>query len=39
MAWWLIAVRPTRLPCWTRVWTMWAPVKVLPVPGGPWIGT
>ena len=38
MAWWLMAVTPTRLPWLTRVWMTWAPVKVFPVPGGPWTG-
>ena len=37
MAWWLMAVMPTRRPAQTRPWTRWAPQYVLPVPGGPWI--
>ncbi len=37
MAWWLMAVMPTRRPAQMRLWTMWAPQYVLPVPGGPWI--
>ena len=39
MAWWLIAVMPTRLPAFTSASARWAPIQVLPVPGGPWIGT
>ena len=37
MAWWLMAVMPTRRPARTSVWTRWAPQYVLPVPGGPWM--
>ena len=35
MALWLMAVMPTRRPAVIRLWTMWAPRKVFPVPGGP----
>ena len=35
---WLLAVMPTRLPATIRSTMAWADVKVLPVPGGPWIG-
>ena len=35
---WLLAVMPTRLPATIRSTMAAADVKVLPVPGGPWIG-
>ena len=39
MAWWLKAVIPTRRPAPISDRTRWAPRKVLPVPGGPWMAT
>ena len=39
MASWLMAMMPTRLPLLISSWTMWAPRKVFPVPGGPWMAT
>ena len=36
---WDCAVTPTRFPCRTRSRIIRAPAYVLPVPGGPWIGS
>ena len=38
MTLWLLAVMPTVLPWRTSSQIICAPVKVLPAPGGPWIG-
>ena len=39
MTLWLTAVIPTFFPAFTNSQIMRAPVKVLPAPGGPWMGS
>jgi len=38
MTLWLLATTPTRCPAMASRTIMWAPVYVLPEPGGPWTG-